>query len=59
MDAPTFENEVLNKSPKFRLLPFSPLMEDKITRRAHLIDLIQYLSSAGPMSEAIDQSELA
>ena len=59
VDAATFENEVLNKSPKFRLLPFSPLMEDKITRRAHLIDLIQYLSSAGPMSEAIDQSELA
>lgn len=59
VDAATFEDEVLNKSPKFRLLPFSPLMEDKITRRSHLIDLIQYLSSAGPMSEAIDQSELA
>lgn len=59
VDPQTFENEILNKSPKFRLLPFSPLMEDKITRRRHLIDLIQYLSSAGPMSEAIDQSELA
>ena len=59
VDADTFTKEVIEKSTKFRLLPFSPLMEDKIVRRAHLIELIQYLSSAGPMSEAIDQSELA
>jgi hypothetical protein len=58
VDAQTFMTEIVDKSPKFRLLPFSPLMEDKITRRSHLIDLVQYLSSAGPMSEAINQGEL-
>ncbi len=59
VETSVFEDEILNKSPKFRLLPFSPLMEDKIARRGHLVDLIAFLSSAGPMSDAIDQSELA
>tara|TARA_R100000700_G_C3167893_1_gene142809 strand:- start:53 stop:1822 length:1770 start_codon:yes stop_codon:yes gene_type:complete len=54
----TFKQEIVEKSPKFRLLPFSPLMEDKIARRAHLVDLLMPLSSGGPMSEAIDQEEL-
>ena len=59
VDAATFEREIVEASPAFRLLPFSPLMEDKITRRAHLIELISYLSSGGPLSDAIDQQELA
>ena len=59
VDARTFERDVLDHSLNFRLLPFSPLMEDKITRRAHLIELVQYLSSASPLAEAIDQKELA
>ena len=59
VDPGVFRDEVVEKATKFRLLPFSPLMEDKIARRAHLVDLLQPLSSGGPMSEAIDQSELA
>jgi len=59
VDAPTFERDVLHGAPNFRLLPFSPLMEDKITRRAHLIELVQYLSAASPLADSIDQRELA
>lgn len=59
VDAATFEREILEASPAFRLLPFSPLMEDKIVRRAHLIELVAYLSAESPLSTAIDQRELA
>ncbi len=59
VDARTFVRDVLEHSLNFRLLPFSPLMEDKITRRAHLVELVQYLSAASPLAEAIDQKELA
>ena len=59
VDAATFEREIIEASPAFRLLPFSPLMEDKIVRRAHLIELVAYLSAESPLSQAIDQRELA
>lgn len=59
VDPDVFRDEIVEKATRFRLLPFSPLMEDKVARRSHLVDLLQPLSSGGPMSEAIDQSELA
>ena len=58
VDAATFEREVVEAMPSFRLLPFSPLMEDKVVRRQHLLELLQYMSSGGPTSDAIDQKEL-
>ena len=51
--------DLLQASPSFRLLPFSPLMEDKIARRDSLTNLLAPLSSPSPLGEAVDQRELA
>lgn len=52
------KREVLELSPKFRVLPFSPLMEDKIARRNNLMQLIQALINS-PMAPYMDMEELA
>lgn len=55
----TLRRDLLQASPSFRLLPFSPLMEDKIARRDSLTNLLAPLSSPSPLGEAVDQRELA
>jgi hypothetical protein len=58
-DGAQLTDDVLYTVPQFRVLPFSPLMEDKYARRAQLVELIQYLGGAGPLAGAINQLELA
>ena len=53
------QKDLLEVSPSFRLLPFSPLMEDKIARRDSLTNLLAPLSSPSPLGEAMNQRELA
>lgn len=53
-------SDILNQAPRFRLLPFSPLMEDKIARRAHLVDLVERILLRLPTEEKlIDWREAA
>ena len=58
VDLETFANDVLNETPKFRLLPFSPLMEDKIARRENFNMLLQSLAGT-PIAEHLDWREIA
>jgi hypothetical protein len=58
-DGAQLTEDVLYTSPQFRVLPFSPLMEDKHTRRQQLTELIPTLGGTGPLAAAIDQRELA
>ena len=51
-------HELLAEAVRFRLLPFSPLMEDKIARRESMTNLLPALTG-GPLSEAFDMKELA
>jgi hypothetical protein len=57
-DAETLTDDVLSASPRFRLLPFSPLMEDKYTRRQQLTELMQMIG-ASPLMQAFNLFELA
>ena len=43
--------------PKFRVLPFSPLMEDKFVRREQLVGLLGQLASS-PSAEEINWREI-
>tara|TARA_R110000824_G_scaffold199734_5_gene383703 strand:+ start:1406 stop:3157 length:1752 start_codon:yes stop_codon:yes gene_type:complete len=54
----TYVKEVLEESPKFRLLPFSPLMEDKIARRENFNMLLQAMSGT-PMADHFNWREVA
>ena len=58
VDLETFANDILNETPKFRLLPFSPLMEDKIARRENFNMLLQSLAGT-PIAEHLDWREIA
>lgn len=59
VDGTVLLNDLRKSTPKFKMLPFSPLMEDKFTRRQQLTELIQAFASGGPLSAAINQYELA
>ena len=43
--------------PKFRVLPFSPLMEDRVVRREQLVQLLGSLAST-PSGEEVDWREI-
>jgi hypothetical protein len=58
-DGEQLAQDVTHSTPQFRVLPFSPLMEDKYVRRGQLVNLIQYLGGAGPLASAINQQALA
>ena len=51
-------HELLAESVRFRLLPFSPLMEDKIARRESMTNMLPALTG-GPLAESFDLKELA
>ena len=51
-------NEILNESIQFRLLPFSPLMEDRIARRDSLTQLLPALVSE-PLASSFNFREIA
>jgi hypothetical protein len=54
----TFRSDLLNENFKFRLLPFSPLMEDKVARRNALERLLSVMANT-PMAPNFDWRELA
>jgi len=58
-DATVLINDIRKQVTKFRLLPFSPLMEDKHTRREQINLLLPALSKDGPLAASINQHELA
>jgi hypothetical protein len=58
VDETVLANDLEQHSPKFRLLPFSPLMEDKYTRRGQLLEIMQALVSPSPLAVAINPYEL-
>jgi len=58
VDPITLSMELLSITPKLRVLPFSPLMEDRNARRANLIQLIGEMS-ATPMIDHIDWAEFS
>tara|TARA_Y100001937_G_scaffold80135_1_gene108593 strand:+ start:19401 stop:21179 length:1779 start_codon:yes stop_codon:yes gene_type:complete len=51
-------HEILAEAIRFRLLPFSPLMEDKIARRDSMTNLLPALTGSA-LSESFDIKELA
>lgn len=55
-DAATLEHELLNEAFHFRILPFSPLMEDRNVRRDKLRELLVSLAPT-PASAAVDWHE--
>jgi len=57
VDVHTWRDEVVTAAPTFRILPFSPLMEDRITRRAHMERLIPVIAST-PLMNVFDWQEL-
>ena len=57
VDASVLMNDILEHATKFRILPFSPLMEDKHVRREQLVGLIGQLASS-PSVEEIDWKEI-
>jgi len=58
VDVFTFRMDLLNENFKFRLLPFSPLMEDKVARRSALERLLAVMANT-PMAPNFDWRELA
>jgi len=58
VDVFTFRSDLMNAQFKFRLLPFSPLMEDKIARRSALERLLAVMANT-PMAPNFDWRELA
>jgi len=57
VDASVLMNDILQNATKFRILPFSPLMEDKHVRREQLVGLIGQLAGS-PSIEEIDWREI-
>jgi hypothetical protein len=49
--------EIVENSPQFRVLPFSPLMEDKIVRRQQLVALLGQLAST-PSNDEVNWREI-
>mgnify|MGYP003142655913 FL=1 len=49
--------EIIENSPQFRILPFSPLMEDKIVRREQLVALLGQIS-ATPSNDEVNWREI-
>jgi hypothetical protein len=58
VDLFTFRSDLMSETFKFRLLPFSPLMEDKVARRNALEKLLQVMAGT-PMAPNFDWRELA
>ena len=58
VDPTTLAMELLSITPRLRVLPFSPLMEDRNARRQNLIQLIGEMSQT-QMSEHIDWKEFS
>lgn len=58
VDPTTLAMELLTVTPRLRVLPFSPLMEDRNARRANLINLIGELANT-PMVETINWEEFS
>ena len=58
VDPTTLAMELMQVTPKLRVLPFSPLMEDRNARRANLIQLIGEMA-ATPMAESINWQEFS
>lgn len=56
-DASVLQEDFLNGAISFRLLPFSPLMEDKNTRRESMAQLLPPLLGS-PLGEHFDMHEL-
>lgn len=54
-----FAREVATTTPSFRVLPFSPGMEDKNVRRRHLIDLLKLAAAVPQFAAAVDWLEVA
>ena len=57
VSAEIMATEILETSIQFRILPFSPLMEDKIVRRDQLIGLLGQFASS-PAGEEVDWREI-
>ena len=53
----TLTHDLATASPKFRILPFSPLMEDRNTRRRHHVELLDRFAST-PMVEHVNWEEM-
>ena len=51
--AQVLAQDILNQTPRFRLPPFSPLMEDKVVRRKHLADLVKEVFMRLPDEEKV------
>ena len=49
--------DFLENMPKFRVLPFSPLMEDRVVRRQQLVELLGSLAQT-PSGEEVDWREI-
>ncbi len=56
-DASVLQRDFLDGATNFRLLPFSPLMEDKNTRRESIAQILPPLLNS-PMGEEFDMHEL-
>ena len=50
--------DFINNMPKFRVLPFSPLMEDRVVRREQLVQLLGSFAST-PSGDEVDWREIA
>lgn len=57
VDLWTLRRDLIDNSPKFTLLPFSPLMEDRVARRHQLGELVDRFNST-PMAEWVDWQDL-
>jgi hypothetical protein len=51
--------DLLQHAPKFKLLPFSPMMEDKFARRDQLVALMNAMSANPTIAAAFDMAEFA
>tara|TARA_R100001163_G_C5066914_1_gene205620 strand:- start:1276 stop:2961 length:1686 start_codon:yes stop_codon:yes gene_type:complete len=50
-------SDFLENMPKFRVLPFSPLMEDRVVRRQQLVELLGSLAQT-PSGDEVDWREI-
>jgi hypothetical protein len=57
VDGSVIAREIVENSPQFRILPFSPLMEDKIVRREQLVALLGQFA-ATPSNEEVNWREI-
>jgi len=52
------KRDFIDNMPKFRVLPFSPLMEDRVVRREQLVQLLGSFAST-PSGDEVDWREVA